>query len=204
MVIFFWVTNGSLILIATNKIFAGKLGNIMMHDSIVAGQVDFLYGFGTLFVDRSTLLWRGCGGGLTAWKGTNTTFENKYGVYVANSDVLATNTSVLQAMKGKCSLGRPWNSIHRSVMMNTYLDETTLPQGYTTWGGGNFNNLTTMALFNAYGPGNNETAQREGGVTQVWTRKQARPYLRPVNVFREPKSETPSVGWIDPVVQVAC
>lgn len=175
-----------------------------MHDSIVAGQTDFLYGFGTLFVDKSTLLWRSCGGGLTAWKGTNTTFENKYGVYIANTNVQAVNSTVLKAQKGKCSLGRPWNSIHRSLFMDSHFDEATLPEGYTTWGGTNFNELTTMALYNARGPGNNETAQRAGNVTLVWTKKQARPYFRPVNVFREPKSEVPSVDWIDPIVSVSC
>lgn len=189
---------------SSSQIYIGKLGNAVMHDSVVAGQVDFLYGFGTLFLDWSTLLWRSCGGGLTAWKGTNTTFENKYGVYIANTNVLATNSSIREEKRGACSLGRPWNSIHRSLFMNSYLDETTLPQGYTTWGGGNFDALTTMAVYDVYGPGNNETAQRQGGVTLVWNRKQARPYLRPINVFREPKSETPSVDWIDEVVPVSC
>jgi hypothetical protein len=68
----------------------------MLYDSIVAGQTDFLYGFGTLFVDRSTLLMRGCGGGVTAWKGTNTTFANKYGVYISDTNIIATNTTVLE------------------------------------------------------------------------------------------------------------
>lgn len=174
-----------------------------MYDSIVAGEVDFLYGFGTLFVEDSTLLLRGCGGGITAWKGTNTTFENKYGVYIAGSKVIASNTTVLEDKKGSCSLGRPWNSMHRSLFMDSYFDETILDAGYTIWDGKpNFDNLTQMAVHNTWGPGNNEEAQKASGVTQVWTRQQARGYKRPRNVFIGPKGEQPNIGWIDPIVQI--
>lgn len=174
----------------------------MLYDSVVAGQTDFLYGFGTLFVEKSTLLMRGCGGGITAWKGTNTTFENKYGVYVSDSDIIAANSSVLEESKHKCSLGRPWNSIHRSVLMNTYMDETVLPAGYTTWAGSpqNFNNLTTMAVYHMKGPGNDKSAQLESNVTLVWGKKEVRPYERPIDVFRTPEGKRPTVGWIDRVV----
>lgn len=175
-----------------------------MYDSVIAGQTDFLYGFGTLFVDKSTLLLRSCGGGITAWKGTNTTFPNKYGVYIADTNIIATDTTVLQNFKGKCSLGRPWNSLHRSLMMNSYLDETALPAGYTTWNGGNFDKNTTMALYNMRGPGNNEQAQRDGNVTLVWDREQALPYARPLSVFMTAEGEQPNVDWIDPVVNVGC
>ena len=172
-----------------------------MYDSIIAGQTDFLYGFGTLFVKQSTLLLRSCGGGITAWKGTNTTFANKYGVYVSDSRVLAANTTVLQGRKGKCSLGRPWNALHRSVFMHTYLDASLLPAGYTPWGGqpgGNLGANTTMAVYETYGPGNNEAAQRAGGVTMVMDSVGAKPYLRPVDVFMTPDGGQPNTGWIDP------
>lgn len=174
-----------------------------MYDSIIAGQTDFLYGFGTLFIDQSTLLMRNCGGGVTAWKGTNTTFENKYGVYVADSQLIATNTSILESQRGKCSLGRPWNSIHRSLFMDTYFDEAVLPDGYTVWQGSpqNFNNLTTMALYDTYGPGNNAEAQEASNVTLVWSKKEAKPYLRPVDVFMTPTGEQPNVDWVDPIVR---
>ncbi|CAH0024708.1 unnamed protein product [Clonostachys rhizophaga] len=187
-----------------DTVYIGKKGNSVMYDSVIAGQTDFLYGFGTLFVDKSTLLLRSCGGGITAWKGTNTTFPNKYGVYIADTNIIATNTTVLQNYKGKCSLGRPWNSLHRSLMMNSYLDEAALPAGYTTWNGGNFDKNTTMALYNMRGPGNNEQAQRDGNVTLVWDREQALPYARPLSVFMTAEGEQPNVDWIDPVVHVGC
>lgn len=174
---------------------------MVLYDSIVAGETDFLYGFGTLFVDQSTLLLRGCGGGITAWKGTNTTFDNKYGVYMANSKVMATNTTILESKEYQCSLGRPWNSLHRSLLMDSYLDKTVLPAGYTIWEGSpNFNNLTTMALYSMTGPGNNITAQIESKVTLVWSEEEARPYLRPRDVFMTPEGNQPNVDWIDAVV----
>ena len=178
-----------------------------MYDSIVAGQTDFLYGFGTLFVEKSTLLSRNCGGGITAWKGTNTTFENKYGVYISDSKIIAANTTVLTEQRGKCSLGRPWNSLHRSVIMNTSLDETILPAGYTTWGGrpdGNFGKETTMATYNTYGPGNNVQAQKAGNVTLVFEKQDVKPYFRPLDVFMTPDGLQPNVDWIDPVALKQC
>ncbi|KAH6986703.1 hypothetical protein EDB80DRAFT_533296, partial [Ilyonectria destructans] len=132
------------------------------------------------------------------WKVTNSTFDNKYGAYIADSKVLATNTTVLAASEGKCSLGRPWNSIHRSLFRNTYFDETILPAGYTVWAGkDNFNNLTTMAVYKTKRPGNNVTAQVASGVTQIWDGKSAHPYLWPVDVFITPAGAQPNVHWID-------
>jgi hypothetical protein len=40
-----------------------------MYESEVAGQTDFFYGFGTCWVTDSEVTLRGCGGGITAWKG---------------------------------------------------------------------------------------------------------------------------------------
>lgn len=84
----------------------GKLGNAYFSKCEIAGQTDFLYGFGTAWIQSSRLALRGCGGGITAWKGTNTTFANKYGVYIHDSVVEKANSSLLIA--GKCALGRPW------------------------------------------------------------------------------------------------
>ncbi|KAM0414587.1 hypothetical protein ACHAPT_013569 [Fusarium lateritium] len=183
-----------------DTVFAGKLGNVFMHDSIVAGQTDFLYGFGTLFIEKSALLLRGCGGGITAWKGTNTTFPNKYGVYISNSKIVAVNETVAKDSKHKCSLGRPWNSLHRSVFIKSYLDATMLPAGYTKWTGqpnGNFGRNTTMAVYRTFGPGNNIKAQKESNVTSVFGRAEVRGFLHPKDVFMDPEGRQPNVKWID-------
>lgn len=81
-----------------------------MYSSTIAGQTDFLFGYGTLWIQSSILSLRSCGGGITAWKGTNTTFDNMYGVYIHDSAVLPENATVAAKEVGKCALGRPWVS----------------------------------------------------------------------------------------------
>lgn len=58
--------------------YIGKLGNAYFYKNEIAGQTDFFYGFGTAWIQSSLVTLRNCGGGITAWKGTNTTFVNKY------------------------------------------------------------------------------------------------------------------------------
>lgn len=103
-----------------------------MYKSIIGGQTDFFYGFGTCWVTDSDIQLRGCGGGITAWKGTNTTFENKYGVYITKSHVAKENYTL--DLEEECSLGRPWNAQHRSIFSFDYLDDSIRPSGYTQWG----------------------------------------------------------------------
>ena len=92
----------------TQKIYVGKLGNAYFKNGEVAGETDFFYGFGTAWVQSTSIALRNCGGGITAWKGTNTTFVNKYGVYIVDSNVHAANASIATVIVGKCALGRPW------------------------------------------------------------------------------------------------
>jgi hypothetical protein len=66
-------------------VYIGKLGNAYFYKNEIAGQTDFLYGFGTAWIQSSLLTLRNCGGGITAWKGTNTTFVNKYVWYLCTS-----------------------------------------------------------------------------------------------------------------------
>jgi len=113
------------------QVYIGKLGNTYMYKSAIAGQTDFFYGFGTLWVQSSDVLLRGCGGGITAWKGTNTTFENKYGAYIHDSTVERANNTL--NITGQCALGRPWNAQHRSIFANSYLDDSIESSGYIKW-----------------------------------------------------------------------
>lgn len=197
------------------QIYVGKLGSAYFHDTIVAGQTDFLYGFGTLYVSKSLLSLRNCGGGITAWKGTNTTSpsspdsppsgnNNKYGVYISQTQFRAANSTIAPSIRDKCSLGRPWNDIHRSVIMRSYLDASILPQGYTGWTGKPPNNNgigpeTVMAVYDVSGPGyDKEAVAAAANVTKVFDRAQARPYLRPADVFVSDKG-SPDIKWLDPV-----
>ncbi|BAE63101.1 unnamed protein product [Aspergillus oryzae RIB40] len=116
-----------------DTVYVGKLGNAYFHSSIVAKQTDFLYGFGTAWLELCGLVLRGCGAGITAWKGTNTTYPNKFGVYVHASSINAANASVVVEQKGRCALGRPWNSGHRSIFAEIYEDGTIQDSGYVLW-----------------------------------------------------------------------
>lgn len=181
------------------KVYIGKLANAYFYDTIVAGQTDFLYGFGTLYVAQSHLALRSCGGGITAWKGTNTTFANKYGVYLDRTSLVAANSTIAAKMVGKCALGRPWNSQHRSVFMDSYFDASVKPEGYIIWGATDrrVDNGTFMATWRDYGPGWNESAERGSGVTRVLSDEEVRPYRYPVDVFMTPEGGSGNVGWID-------
>ncbi|KAG6836861.1 hypothetical protein H0H93_002104 [Arthromyces matolae] len=107
---------------------------------------------------------RGCGGGITAWKGTNLTDapNNRYGVYVSDSKIIrspdANSTTVTD---GQCSLGRPWNDLATTVYLNTFMDDSIRPSGFTPWGGTRptILNTTFYAEFNSSGPGGNVTAR---------------------------------------------
>ncbi|KAF5665177.1 pectinesterase [Fusarium heterosporum] len=182
-----------------DTVYVGKLGNAFFYDNIIAGETDFLYGFGTAWIDRSTLSLRNCNGGITAWKGTNTTFTNKYGVYIDNSQVIPSNHSIATSMIGKCPLGRPWNAQHRSIFMNSYLDAVILPAGYIKWTPQDprLNNYTFMATYNDHGEGYDVEAEKAGGITKVLTDKEAKPYRSPADVFQTPEGKFGHVSWID-------
>jgi hypothetical protein len=147
---------------------------------------------------------RTCGGGVTAWKGTNTTFTNKYGVYISDSYLTQENSALVPSLTGKCFLGRPWNSQHRSVFLNTYMDASINAAGYKKWAESAdpavsrvVPGWTVMAEYESYGPGFNLTGRIAGNVTIEFTKKQARAYDTPLDVFMNETGAQPYVGWID-------
>jgi pectin methylesterase-like acyl-CoA thioesterase len=181
-----------------DTVYIGKLGNAYFYKNEIAGQTDFFYGFGTAWIQDSLVSMRSCGGGITAWKGTNTTFENKYGVYIHDSEVKKANSSL--AIKGKCALGRPWNALHRSIFANSYLDDSIQPNGYIEWSKTEPRVIanTTMAEYKSYGPGWNEEARRKSNVSIVMTAEEYAKYDSLEKVFQYPFSgEFGNTKWID-------
>ncbi|KAK4553589.1 hypothetical protein LTR86_009385 [Recurvomyces mirabilis] len=182
-----------------DTVYVGKLGNAYMYGCIIGGQTDFFYGFGTLWVDQSQVQLRGCGGGITAWKGSNTTFENKYGVYIHNSHVAKANSTL--NITHQCALGRPWNAQHRSIFANDYLDDSIRPSGYIQWSATDprVNLNTTMAEYQDYGPGFNLTGRLlASNITIEMTAAQYEPYSKPAKVFQYPFSgQFGNTEWID-------
>jgi hypothetical protein len=183
-----------------DTIYVGKLGNAYMKGCEIAGQTDFFYGFGTCWVDDSLVTLRSCGGGITAWKGTNTTYENKFGVYIVDSEVKKENSSL--AIQGKCALGRPWNSQHRSIFANTYMDDSILPTGYIGWVSGGVDRytpgVTLQAEYQNYGPGWNLTARLTSKFDTILDQSGWAAYSSPARVFLDPVTGAPENDkWID-------
>lgn len=180
------------------------MGNAYFYDVVVAGETDFLYGFGTLYITKSTLSLRHCGGGITAWKGTNTTFTNKYGVYIDSSQVIANNWTTKAEIEGACALGRPWNDAHRSIFMQSYLDSSILPAGYIEWSTTlpRVDNYTFMATWDNYGEGWDPAAEKASNITLVLNDTQVAPYRWPVDVFLESDGTPKNTWWVDQSVLV--
>jgi pectin methylesterase-like acyl-CoA thioesterase len=182
-----------------DTVYVGKLGNVYVYDGVVAGQTDFLYGFGTLYLEQSALAMRGCGGGVTAWKGTNTTFENKYGVYLDRTRLIAANESVAPSMVGKCALGRPWNDADRTVYMESSFDASIKAAGFIEWLSTDprVDNYTFMATWNCSGPGYNASAEAASGVTKMLSDEEVMPYRYPAGVFQDHDGKFGYISWID-------
>src|SRR5277367_1416187 len=135
-----------------------------MKSGEVAGQTDFFYGnppspplfffpssspssqltphlgFGTLWATHTQVSLRSSGGGITAWKDSNTTFLNKYGVYIMDSTVIAANSSIAPIIYHRCVLGRPWNSQMVAIFASTCMDASILPTGYIDWNPARYSN----------------------------------------------------------------
>ncbi|KAJ1305270.1 hypothetical protein OPQ81_000298 [Rhizoctonia solani] len=138
--------------------YTGRNGSTYVIGGTIYGQTDYLFGFGTAWFEKVTLANRACGGGITAWKGTNETDApgNHYGVYVANSRIIRSpDANATTVTDGKCYLGRPWNDLATSVYINTTMDQSINLQGFTPWGGARpeIVNTTFYAEYNSSGSG---------------------------------------------------
>ncbi|KAE9370449.1 carbohydrate esterase family 8 protein [Stipitochalara longipes BDJ] len=178
-----------------DTVYVGKLGSAYIKNSEVAGETDFFYGFGTAWVENTSISLRSCGGGITAWKGTNTTFPNAYGIYIVGSNVHAANSSL--NITGKCALGRPWNSQMRSIFAYTYLDKSILSTGFIDWNPSRYNNYTVQAEYMDYGPGYNVTGREIAKFDVQLTPQQWAKYSSPQKVFQYPDGRFGNTDWID-------
>ncbi|KAJ9092226.1 hypothetical protein QFC19_008763 [Naganishia cerealis] len=148
-----------------------------MYGGTVLGFTDYLYGYGTAWFEGVTMANRGCGGGITAWKGTGTPDSNKFGVYQANGAIVRADDAVPD-LTSNCPLGRPWNNASRSIYKNTYMSNIVLPQGFIAWSDKDprvVANLTVFGEYGSYGPGFNADA-RNTSVETLLTKEQADEY----------------------------
>jgi len=195
-----------------DTVYVGKLGNAYFKGGEVAGQTDFFYGFGTAWITNTKITLRSCGGGITAWKGTNTTTPNKYGIYITESTIAASNSSIAAQIVGRCALGRPWNAQMRSIFSFTEMDASILQTGFIDWDPPRYTDgiddgvfnwgfddfATIQAEFQNSGPGWNLTAREESSFDTLLTQEQFDTFGSPEAVFAfENETRFGNVAWID-------
>ncbi|KAJ6511886.1 pectin lyase-like protein [Mycena vitilis] len=140
--------------------YTGRNASTYVVDSVVFGQTDYLFGFGTAWFQNTILANRACGGGIVAWKGTNQTDApgNRYGAYIASSQIIRSpDANATTATDGLCFLGRPWNDLATTVYLSTVMDESIRPAGFEPFDSARptIANTTFYAEFNSTGPGGN-------------------------------------------------
>ncbi|KAM3580621.1 hypothetical protein VKS41_006690 [Umbelopsis sp. WA50703] len=144
-----------------DTVYVGRFGSAYFEGCEIAGQTDFLFGFGTGWIENSTIASRGAGGGITAWKGTpdgyDGVYDNKYGLYVHNSQLVKSpDANATLDLTGKCALGRPWNNMSRVVFEDCYMGDHIQTNGFIPWLPTTLNMSTVYyAEFGSYGPGYN-------------------------------------------------
>ncbi|KAF8524973.1 pectin lyase-like protein [Gautieria morchelliformis] len=144
--------------------YTGRNASTYVVDSVIFGQTDYLFGFGTAWFENVTLANRACGGGIVAWKGTNLTDApgNRYGAYISNSSIIRSpDANASTVTSGQCFLGRPWNDLATTVYLNTFMDQSIAPAGFKPFSSSRpvIMNTTFYAEFDSTGPGANN-AQR--------------------------------------------
>ncbi|KAI8060011.1 pectin lyase fold/virulence factor [Gongronella butleri] len=154
-----------------DTVYVGRAGAAYFTGCEIAGQTDFIFGFGTAWFENSTIAMRGCGGGVTAWKGSpdgyNGIYNNTFGAYFHDSQLIKSpDANATLNIVGKCALGRPWNNLSRVVFDDCYMDESIQPNGFIPWSGGaQLNNSGIYyAEFGSYGPGFNKSARESSEI----------------------------------------
>ncbi|KLO07497.1 pectin lyase-like protein [Schizopora paradoxa] len=145
--------------------YTGRNASTYVVDSIIFGMTDYLFGFGTAWFENITLANRGCGGGITAWKGTDQSNAtgNRYGAYISNSRIIRSpDANATLDIDGKCFLGRPWNDLATTVYLRTFMDDTVNPIGWTPFDSARpvIMNTTFYAEFDNFGPGSNTSLRQ--------------------------------------------
>ncbi|KAJ8496935.1 hypothetical protein ONZ51_g829 [Trametes cubensis] len=132
--------------------YTGRNASTYVVDSIIYGQTDYLFGFGTAYAYATNLI--------LSWKGTNLTDApgNRYGAYISNSRIIRSpDANATTVTDGRCFLGRPWNDLATTVYLRTFMDDSVNPAGWTPFDSARpvIMNTTFYAEYHSYGPGGN-------------------------------------------------
>ena len=117
-------------------------------------------------------------------------------MYVHDSIIKAANASVRVEKEGRCAVGRPWNSGHRSIFAGTYEDGTIRDSGYVLWQAP----ITEQSLMGEYenlGPGWDVAARREYNYSVLLDADTWGGYNSPAKVFLTEDGRPGNVGWGD-------
>ncbi|KAI0345642.1 pectin lyase-like protein [Trametopsis cervina] len=144
--------------------YTGRNASTYVVDSIIFGQTDYLFGFGTAWFQNVILANRACGGGIVAWKGTNLSDapSNRYGAYISSSRIIRSpDANATTITKDSCFLGRPWNDLATTVFLDTFMDDSIVPAGFKPFDSARpvIANTTFYAEYHSFGPGGNTSAR---------------------------------------------
>lgn len=173
--------------------YTGRNASTYVMDSIIFGQTDYLFGFGTAWFQNVILANRACGGGIIAWKGTNLTDApgNRYGAYVADSKIIRSpDANATTVTDEECFLGRPWNDLATTVYLRTFMDESIAPAGFKPFDDARpvIMNTTFYAEHHSSGPGGNTSSRVP--IEHFLTQKQAEDFTVEKVFLEKPE-------WID-------
>ncbi|SCZ93812.1 BZ3500_MvSof-1268-A1-R1_Chr6-3g08901 [Microbotryum saponariae] len=159
---------GCIIAAWQDTLFVGPHANVYVHGCIIRGAVDYMYGWGVLWVESSVLASRALGA-IVAWNGD---LSKTSGAYISNSRI----ESSIDAKKGsytpvgQVALARPWTKTARTVFLSCELSRVIIPTGFTPWRKSDLrlSSETFLAEYNSKGPGGSmsgrKVVQRQGGV----------------------------------------
>lgn len=172
--------------------YTGKNASTFVTGGGVWGQTDYIFGFGIAYFKNATLFNRACGGGIVAWKGTDTSPENNtYGAYLDETRLIRSpDANATLNLTEQCFLGRPWNDLATTVFLRTYMEDLVNPMGWKPFGGNRTEilNTTFYAEYDSFGPGGNVSERVP--IEHILTAQEAKAFDIE-NVFRG------RPGWVD-------
>lgn len=131
------------------KQFAPRInGRQYYRDCYIEGTIDFIFGSATAYFENCIIFQKDQGESINSFATAASTAENEsYGYVFQNCRFLS------DAPAGTCYLGRPWRNFAQTVILNSYLGEHLLPEGWHDWGKTEAHNTVMFAEFQNYGPG---------------------------------------------------
>ncbi|KAJ3885352.1 carbohydrate esterase family 8 protein [Lentinula edodes] len=174
--------------------YTGKNASTYVVDSVIFGQTDYLFGFGTAWFQNVILAVRGCGGGTAAWKGTNSSLTERvlrYGAYIADSQIIRPpDANATLNITDGCYLGRPWNDWAVTVYLNTFMEDIIQPVGWEAFDSARptIMNTTFYAEYNSTGPGGDTSSRLS--IEHLLTAEQAQEFTVDGVFLKHP-------SWID-------